>query len=298
MITALTLAWTLGPPVTALTIAALARFVALRSVPALGPRLTAATATTGTALFLAQVGIAVLGVAGALALSSPEAERVRAIAPLVMGTLGVMGLSIPAERRPRARAATVARRTVSVFLSRGWPLAITGIGALVLILSLAAGSVSRPDAEGRSVEFALPIGPGGEARTTIYGWYFSVPALIVTGLLLVVTAIAWHALTRFPWGEDIALDTAVRRTRAANIGRATTGALLIHLSFITRSLAGTASISGRFESGPWIVPSFAAMGPALSVASLIALIGGLALWAVVAFTAIPGRGLRTRDPAE
>jgi hypothetical protein len=89
----------------------------------------------------------------------------------------------------------------------------------------------------------------------------------------------------------------VRRVRATNVCRITSGVLLIHLSAILVSLAGTASMTGTSLTAELgeisTFTPFAALQPLLLWSGLAALLAGLTLCATAAFTAIP---LRVQQP--
>ncbi|MCK2036465.1 hypothetical protein KZC51_09980 [Microbacterium sp. SSW1-49] len=217
---------------------------------------------------------------------------VRSMAPLALGIAAVVVLAIPPVTRHRGAVAQISRRTIMSFVSVRWIITALAVAAIIVALSVAAGNASGRDENGRYTTYTISIGTTGtEMGTGIYGWHYSVPALAGVTVLLVATAGAWALLPRPAWSDDIAHDSAVRRLRAANTGRAACGALLIHLAVVLRSLAGTASLIGSTTTTELgavsVTPPFAALGPTLDWCGVIALTAGLAMWIVIALTAIP-----------
>jgi hypothetical protein len=224
---------------------------------------------------------------------------VRSMAPLMLGVAAVVLLAIPPKSRHREAVAQISRRTIMSFVSVRWIITALLVAAIIVILSVAAGSASGLDENGRYTTYTISIGTTGtEMGTGIYGWHYSVPALACVVVLLLATAGAWALLPRPAWSDDITHDSAVRRLRAANIGRASCGALLVHLAVVLRSLAGTASLIGSTTTTELgavsVTPPFAALGPTLDWCGALALVSGLTMWIVIALTAIPSP---VRQPA-
>lgn len=224
---------------------------------------------------------------------------VRSMAPLMLGVAAVVLLAIPPISRHRGAVAQISRRTIMSFVSVHWIITSLAVAAIIVALSVAAGNASGLDENGRYTTYTISIGTTGtEMGTGIYGWHYSVPALACVVVLLVATAGAWVLLPRPAWSDDVAHDSAVRRLRAANIGRAACGALLIHLAVVLRSLAGTASLIGSTTTTELgavsVTPPFAALGPTLDWCGALALVAGLTMWIVIALTAIPSP---VRQPA-
>jgi hypothetical protein len=223
----------------------------------------------------------------------------RSMAPLLLGVAAVVLLAVPPASRRRGAVAQISRRTIMSFVSPRWIVTALAVTAIITILSVAAGNASKLDDQGRFTTYTISIGTTGtEMGTGIYGWHYSVPALTGVVALLVVTAGAWALIPRPAWSEDPQQDAATRRLRAANIGRAACGALLIHLSVVLRSLGGTASLLGSTTTTELgavsVTPPFSALGPTLDWCGVLALVAGLTMWIVIALTAIPSP---VRQPA-
>ena len=224
---------------------------------------------------------------------------IRAMAPLLLGIAAVVLLAVPPASRRRGAVAQISRRTIMSFVAPRWIITAMAVTAIITILSVAAGNASKLDDQGRFTTYTISLGTTGtEMGTGIYGWHYSVPALTGVVALLLVTAGAWALIPRPAWSEDPQQDAATRRLRAANIGRATCGALLIHLSVVLRSLGGTASLLGSTTTTELgavsVTPPFAALGPTLDWSGVLALVAGLTMWIVIALTAIPSP---VRQPA-
>ena len=118
------------------------------------------------------------------------------------------------------------------------------------------------------------------------------PALFLV-LLAALTFVGLSVMSRPALALDGGADTALRAARVRNILAAATGGLLLHLSAILESLASTSSLRSGFTAGAagWVDQgtSFAALGPALSLAALLTLILGLALWFSVLLRTLPAR---------
>lgn len=224
--------------------------------------------------------------------------EVRALLPLLLGIASVALLMTPAPRRRARATADLSPRSVASFVRRAWPLTMAALIAAIVAITLAAGFASRPDELGHFTMYSVSIGTSGtEIGTGIYGWHYSMPSLIAIAVLIVTTVIAWVSISRPAWDDDVELDAALRQLRSAHVGRVAVGALLVHLTVILRSLASTASLQGSAASSDlgtvWVGTPFAAIAPALTWASYALLIAGLALWFVVALSAV-ATGARRR----
>ena len=219
------------------------------------------------------------------------------VIPLAAGLVALVMVCVPGCRNPSASAADIARRTAFTFLSAGWTVALMAIVVVTIALSLAAGLASVPDQAGRYTMFSVQIGTM-RVGTTIYGWYYSIPAMF---LLMMLIGTAWAGLAliaRPPLGDARDQDAAVRRTRSRNIAALTTGAIAFHLAAILGSLAGTSSLRSGLPTDTAGVISvgspFAALGSFLNASSIVVTCLGAALCLSVALTAVP-RTARARQ---
>lgn len=217
---------------------------------------------------------------------------IRYALPLALGILVVLVLAVPA-RRANPPAASLTPRGWTSFLSPS-RLAITaGVLALVLAITIAAGLASTVDEEGHHTRYLVELGRSS-METTFYGWHDSLVPLLLLAVLTATTVGAWAAIAHPPHPEDLAQDVAARRLRSANVARAATGAMLLHLATVLTSLHGTAtsSLTVHVESGEFFRsgPAFADLAPVLQGGAVLAEILGLALWVLTALSAV------RRDP--
>jgi hypothetical protein len=213
--------------------------------------------------------------------------------PLWLGILGLVMLIFPVQARNGHGAADLTPRTVVSFARGWWFVTPAVVGAFILILTFAAGPVSVSEEEpGRFDMYYVDLGGGRGMGTSIYGWFYSVPALILTGLLIAIAVLNLVLISRPALDRDRERDLRNRTMRTRNVLLVGTGALLVHLGLILGSLAGTASIRSSFPTPDGTVTfwtTFAALQPVFTGASNVALMLGFALWAVVALSAVPSR---------
>jgi hypothetical protein len=212
--------------------------------------------------------------------------------PLLLGILGLALLAFPAHPRGGRGTAALSPRTPTSFGRRGWFAAPTVLVVLIVAATVIAGTASSPEpTTGRYAMYFIDIGQYGMG-TSIYGWFYSVPCLVLLGVLLAGAYLDLFLISRPALEQDHSRDVHARTVRTRNVLAIATGALLVHLGSILASLAGTASIRGQFSTGDGTVTSwttFAALEPVFSGAGLVALALGVGLWAAVPLSAIPVR---------
>lgn len=287
-----------GPVLLATGIAFALRLTLLRRAPRMGARDAVIAAVVGgvPTVIVVAPRAGTFGMGPALWWDLGQ----QAALPLILGIIGIVLLSLPARSAQMSASAQLTPRTVRTFLRLRGPIVLALLVALTLTLTVAAGAASETDDLGRHTLFTITLGTSGtSASTGIYGWYHSLPSLALLAALVVVAVLAWLRIPRPPWGEDIAHDTAVRRTRADNISRLACGAVLLHLAVVLHSLRGTASVMLSAPANDLGMISlgtpFAAMEPALFVAATVATVAGLALWLLTALSGIP-LGARRQAP--
>lgn len=215
-------------------------------------------------------------------------DMVRYLLPLVLGILVILVLAIP-PRRERAGGARLTRRTWSSFVGRPWIITLLLVLGIVLAVTVATGLASSRDEEGHYTQYVLDAGFGA-LEVPFYGWHTSAGPLVALVVLLVATFLAWSAIARPPYSEDLEGDVARRRQRSTNVARVAAGAMLLHLSTVLGSVAQIASGSlfsfdedgNRFDA--WM--PFASLSTALQAGCLLAGAIGLGLWVVTALTAV------------
>ncbi|NYF16516.1 hypothetical protein HDC37_001341 [Microbacterium sp. AK009] len=217
----------------------------------------------------------------------------RFVAPLVVGVVLVAVLALPWSKRRTAGVAELSRRGVFSFSQGRWFIAPLMILGLIILLTIPAGLASRPDeVTGRYTAYVIELGGENSVGSGIYGWFYSVPALVALVSLLAITVGVLAAIARPRLGTDPSEESRTRRLRSRNVVAATTAALSLHLAVIFQSLAGTASLRGSFSSsiGTYSVwTPFAALEAALSIGSYVAAALGVGLWTAVALSALPTR---------
>ncbi|HEV7950120.1 MAG TPA: hypothetical protein VGP24_10160, partial [Glaciihabitans sp.] len=215
--------------------------------------------------------------------------------PLVLGIIGMVLLAFPIRARSGRGSAELTRRTPLSFAKGLWIATPVVVVALILVVTVTAGAASRPDPEsGHYTMYFVDLGGERGMGTNIYGWFNSIPCLILIGVMISIAIINLFLIARPALDQDHFRDAAVRTVRTRNVLMVGTGALLMHLGLIFGSLAGTASIRSSFATseGPvafWT--TFAALGPWLSAASSVSAALGFALWTTVALSAIPSKRL-------
>lgn len=213
--------------------------------------------------------------------------------PLVLGILGVVLLAFPVQARGGRGAAELTRRSPVSFGRARWFVAPGALLALVLLITFVAGAASQPDpTTGQYTMYFVDLGGERGMGSSIYGWFFSVPSLILTGILIVVSIVGLSLIARPALAEDREWDIRVRTIRTRNVVVAATGALLLHLGLILSSLAGTASVRTMFPSSEGTVTfwtTFSALEPVFIASSILCAALGVALWATVALSGIPSR---------
>lgn len=213
--------------------------------------------------------------------------------PLLLGILALALLVFPAQSRGGRGAATLSPRTPTSFGRRWWFAIPIVLVAFIVLFTIIAGAASSPDpTTGRYTMYFVEIGGQQGMGTTIYGWYYSVPCLILLAIMLAVAYLDLFLISRPALDQDHGPDVRVRTARTRTVLAVTTGALLVHLGLILESLAGTASLRSQFTAAGGTVTSwttFAALQPVLFGASFVALALGVALWVSVILSAIPSR---------
>lgn len=124
------------------------------------------------------------------------------------------------------------------------------------------------------------------------GWFYSVPSMILTGLLIAVAIPALLFIAKPALATDRGQDIRGCIARSWNLVMAGTGALLLHLGLIFNSLVATASLRAVFttSAGPmtsWTTLS--ALAPTFRLASILRAGLGVTLWVILVLSAFPSR---------
>lgn len=261
-----------------------------------GGNLGAFSLAAGLALLLGGVAVRLMDGLLPLLLDVPSGvwewySDYRFAIPLWLGILGLVLVAFPVQARSGRGAADLTPRTALSFARGWWFVTPAVVLALILVVTFAAGAVSEPDeVTGRYTMYSVDLGGERGMGTNIYGWFYSVPCLILIGLMIAIVILDLVFISRPALDHDQERDVHIRTVRARNVLLVGTGALLVHLGLIFGSLAGTASIRSWFptsEGGVTFWTTFAALQPALTGASSVAAVLGFTLWAAVALSAIP-----------
>ncbi|OAV62959.1 hypothetical protein [Enteractinococcus helveticum] len=217
------------------------------------------------------------------------------VTPLLLGIIGLAVLVIPLRSRSGGGVASLAPRTPASFSRRSWMVVPVMVLAVVLVLTIITGMASEPDpSTGRYTMYFVDVGAEYGMGTSIYGWFHSVPSLILLAMLAAGTVLNLSLIARPGFGADYDEDFRIRTIRTSNVLAVTTGALFVHLGAILDSIARTASIQMQFSVGGEAISSwtsFAALGPALQISAGIAVGVGVAYWLSIALSAVPVRQL-------
>lgn len=213
--------------------------------------------------------------------------------PLLLGILGQVLLAFPVHPRTGRGAAELSPRTPTSFGRRWWFALPAGLVALIILITVITGTASSPDpVTGHYMMYFVDLGGERGMGASIYGWYYSIPCLILLATMLAVAYLDLFLISRPSLDHDPDRDVHIRTIRTRNVLAISTGALLIHLGYILSSLAGTASMRGQFTAAGGTMTSwttFAALEPVFLVGSSITLALGVGLWASVCLSAIPTR---------
>lgn len=269
------------------------RKAALPTGPARGFTLAAAGLVLLSEFAIRFIGISSLFGVSALSALNGLIWDYRFALTVLVGVLGAALLLFPVQARGGRGTAELTRRSWLSFARTRWLIAPGVLLALVLILTVVAGVASRPDpATGRHTLYLVELGGERAMGTTIYGWFYSVPVMVLTGLLIVATIAGMTLIARPGLADDRDRDLSVRVIRTRNLLAAATATLLLHLGEILGSLAGTASIRSMFSTseGPvrfWT--TFSALEPVFIAASALSAVLGAALWTVIGLSGIQSR---------
>ncbi|WP_127473548.1 hypothetical protein [Microbacterium sulfonylureivorans] len=216
----------------------------------------------------------------------------RYLLTILAGILGVALLALPVRRRSSGGSADLAPRSLGTFTDSRRFIAPIIFIAIILIITLTTGALSEADPQTGRYDQIMVDGGVMAIGTTIYGWFYSVPALIALFGLIAVAAIVLSLIARPAFMEDRETDVRIRWIRSRNVVTAVTATLVLHLGMLFTSLSATASVTGTFATPDGQVSMWspiAAFGPVFTIAAYFSGIAGVALWTTVALTAIPAR---------
>ncbi|MCC4908887.1 hypothetical protein [Microbacterium sp. cx-59] len=223
------------------------------------------------------------------------------VVPLVLCLVALAFAGVPSRVAGAKGAAQLSARNLFTFAPRPWMFLLAGVSAAIVVLTVVAGLASGPDEDGRYLMYTVQMSTNSSAGTSIYGWFYSVPCLVLVALVVAVSLLSLWAIGRPPLAADRERDSARRGEQARVVLGVASGGLLLHLGSILNSLYGTSMLRGGLDAGlaGWVElgTGFAAIGPALLVAGYIAIVAGLAAWWMVLLAVvIAGRRPAGRVP--
>ena len=115
--------------------------------------------------------------------------------PLVLGIIALALIAFPVRGSSAHGSAELSRRTPLSFARSWWFIASGVVILFAIALALAAGIASAPDDNGRYTMYFVHVG-SMTAGTTIYGWFYSVPCLILLAVTIAVMATDLAVISR------------------------------------------------------------------------------------------------------
>lgn len=212
--------------------------------------------------------------------------------PVVLGVLAILLLLLPLPVRRAKGVAEVSRRTMWTFASTPLLIWLGVLLAVTVALTLATGIASAPDEEGHYRMFFVENGDI-TIGTQIYGWYYSVPALLLLGVtcLLLLFALALIARPPLALEDERERDLRLRRLRTRNVLLAALGGVNTHLGAVLTSLSITSTVRGSVPADAGELTNvgtpFAALTSALAIAGACLVGVGLTAWLTVLLSVIP-----------
>jgi hypothetical protein len=170
----------------------------------------------------------------------------RFMLPLLAGIVALLILALPLARRHGAASADLAPRGLASFAPRRGVSVVVALAVLALLAALGAGVLSSPDESGHYTMYLTDTGVVA-VGTSIYGWYYSVPCLVLIVLVLAVGTGGLALLVRPALADDREADIAVRRWRGRSLATVAAATIAFHLGEVFNSLAASASVHGSFN---------------------------------------------------
>ena len=293
------LIWVLVAPLVGVVLAVAWWLIRRRSLQPLSGAIAVFTVIAGTVGVLVEVSVHVLMAGPVLVPFTPSAGFAvwyfdyRFTIPVAVGIVGVALLAFPLRSRQGAGVAELAPRGPLRFTRPRWFLLPAIVLAVVLLITILSGVASQPNPDtGRYDMYLVELGTGTTMATYIYGWYYSLPALIAILVLVAAAAGSLALIARPPLAADREQDARIRSIRSRNVIVVVTAALVLHLGLIVESLARTASLAATVSSDlgrVTLATPIVVMIPVFIVVSYIAVVAGAALFASVALTGVGAR---------
>ena len=195
-----------------------------------------------------------------------------------MVTLAAVGVPAPARDAPR-EVDLVARSALR--LGPRWSYVAPVAAALAAAtFAVVAGATSSPTQDGHWRGFTVQFANGSSTSSPYPGWYYGIPLMIVTALLLAATCAALVRFSSAPLRgtpQDREFAILVRRRLTRFVLLAATGSILVYLG----SALTVAGMAISTSSGPNLPdpgdPALHVLGVALFVVGMLFAVFGAAL---------------------
>ncbi|MFV0258828.1 MAG: hypothetical protein ACK5PP_10320 [Acidimicrobiales bacterium] len=201
---------------------------------------------------------------------------------LVPALGGAVGLLSYAATPPRAatlepgvhREASLVRRTPLSFLPPRGALAVAALVALQMACLGFTGATSSVDEQGRYRLIGFQVAERSSAAGPYAGWFYAVPLLVVTGVLVGATFLALRRVSTtpaLPQREFADADAGWRRSTSRIILAISTAALLVQFAGVA-TFSGGAMLSAAFDG---VAVGWKIAGIGLLAGGLVMLVGAV-----------------------
>lgn len=252
------------------------------------PTTPAIDAVLRTARLKAVVAVLLSMVAGAvmIAIDSAQPQLLGLSSAVAPGVAGIIGISIYAAFPPRTvevsdatpRMASLTRRTAWSYVSKAAVFGPVTLAAGITVFLIFTGMTARADERGRYRQIGFETEAQASAAGPYPGWFYGIPLIIVTVVLLGATVLAYWRLSStpvFPLPHLKPLDARWRRVSTRVVASLSIAGLLLQFGGVSVS-AGTAITRATFRPGvhlAWDIAgfSFLVVGAGMLIGSILSL---------------------------
>ena len=225
------------------------------------------------------------------------------LAPALGGAAGLLLYSATPPRvvvveSDAAREASLTRRTPLSFLPTLGASLLAVVVIVQIVFLIFTGVTSSPDESGRYRMIAFQTADSGSASGPYAGWFYGVPLLVTTVILVATTLLAlWRVSSTpaLPQRELAEVDAGWRRATNRIIVAISGAALLLQFGEVAVQ-SGLAIRNAYFDGVPTGWDTIGQVFEGVGLAMMIGSIAGLTLAALWAFT-LPDLSLMRRTPA-
>ena len=225
------------------------------------------------------------------------------LAPALGGAAGLLLYSATPPRvvvveSDAAREASLTRRTPLSFLPTLGASLLAVVVIVQIVFLIFTGVTSSPDDSGRYRMIAFQTADSGSASGPYAGWFYGVPLLVTTVILVATTLLAlWRVSSTpaLPQRELAEVDAGWRRATNRIIVAISGAALLLQFGEVAVQ-SGLAIRNAYFDGVPTGWDTIGQVFEGVGLAMMIGSIAGLTLAALWAFT-LPDLSLMRRTPA-